>query len=171
MEPGHYMDLESQSEVQSARTVGAPEDLLYIPNIRTLSSKRSKSQSQERPTQILEPPKGPTLAQLELKEYISRGWEATGNTWRSSLWTNLDKKFQGTDSKSATGPVWKLAWNFQAPESDSESTDEAGDDVADGDAGNHLVDGADDVGKKEQDHGGKPVDGLLAGSLHPQRDR
>ncbi|KAJ7121110.1 hypothetical protein C8R44DRAFT_172017 [Mycena epipterygia] len=61
--------------------------------------------------------KEPTLADLRLREYISRGWDPTNKTWRSVLWTSLDENFRNTDPETSSAPaVWKLDWNPQEQE-------------------------------------------------------
>ncbi|KAF8185843.1 hypothetical protein K438DRAFT_1836412 [Mycena galopus ATCC 62051] len=63
--------------------------------------------------------KEPTLADLPLQEYISRGWDDTNKTWRGVLWTSLDKDFRATEiEKAPTTPVWKLDWNSRKQDND-----------------------------------------------------
>ncbi|KAJ7918173.1 hypothetical protein B0H13DRAFT_1869654 [Mycena leptocephala] len=60
------------------------------------------------------------------REYISRGWDANNETWRSAIWTSLDKDFRNTDLEMAsTSPAWKLGWNPRRQEEhDSDDPDE-----------------------------------------------
>lgn len=66
------------------------------------------------------------LADLPMQEYISRGWDANNETWRSAIWTSLDKDFRNTDLEMAsTSLAWKLGWNPRRQEEhDSDDPDE-----------------------------------------------
>jgi hypothetical protein len=67
----------------------------------------------------------PTLANLPMHEYVSRGWDATNRQWRNALWTGLDRNFRITD-RERTNPVWLLGWIPQDDKDfdDSEPPDE-----------------------------------------------
>ncbi|KAF8185840.1 hypothetical protein K438DRAFT_2154682 [Mycena galopus ATCC 62051] len=65
--------------------------------------------------------KRPKLADLPLREYISRGWDPDNGTWRDVVWTSLDKDFRITElEKAQTTPVWKLGWKPCKQEDDSD---------------------------------------------------
>ncbi|KAJ6577891.1 hypothetical protein B0H19DRAFT_1370951 [Mycena capillaripes] len=63
------------------------------------------------------PNKEPTLADLPLQEYISRGWDVGNGRWRSAAWTSLDKDFRNTELEASTR--WKIEWKPQ--ENDAEA--------------------------------------------------
>ncbi|KAJ6624735.1 hypothetical protein B0H10DRAFT_717281 [Mycena sp. CBHHK59/15] len=78
------------------------------------------------------PPQEPTLAYLPLQQYISRGWDATNETWRDTLWTSLDKDFRNSILEK-TDPVWRMGWKAQGStysdsgeSSEEEERDDAG---------------------------------------------
>ncbi|KAJ7030828.1 hypothetical protein C8F04DRAFT_714100 [Mycena alexandri] len=69
---------------------------------------------------------------LPLQEYISRGWDATNETWRSAVWTSLlDKDFRNTElDKASTSPAWKLRFQPSAKIPEDADLEEVGNDVA-----------------------------------------
>jgi hypothetical protein len=48
----------------------------------------------------------PELIDLHLHEYVARGWDATNEQWRNTVWPTLDQGFVSSPRPSAT---WNLA--------------------------------------------------------------
>ncbi|KAJ6597483.1 hypothetical protein DFH09DRAFT_1272188 [Mycena vulgaris] len=53
--------------------------------------------------------KRPMLIDLPLHEYIARGWDATNEQWKNTVWPTLDKDF--LDAGASPSAAWNLALN------------------------------------------------------------
>ncbi|KAJ7121090.1 hypothetical protein C8R44DRAFT_736776 [Mycena epipterygia] len=47
------------------------------------------------------------LADLPLHEYVARGWDATNEQWRNTVWPKLDEGF--VDARGSSSAAWNLA--------------------------------------------------------------
>jgi hypothetical protein len=101
----------------------------------------------------------PVLSDLQLQEYISRGWNQTNKTRRGVLWTSLDEDFRAAElEKPQTTPVWKLGWNpRKQEENDSDESELLENDVAYPDPGETAA-------TEERELGVKIAAGSAAGS-------
>ncbi|KAJ7145630.1 hypothetical protein C8R44DRAFT_606 [Mycena epipterygia] len=49
------------------------------------------------------------LADLPLHEYVARGWDATNEQWRNTVWPKLDEGF--VDARGSSSAAWNLTLN------------------------------------------------------------